>query len=87
MTDFPSAARMMEWIATVVAQGIRRPGYPADRWSEEWSAERFRELGLDDVRLEPVTLPYWEPHRAELRLGDRHSRRRVRIERLGTAAP
>lgn len=25
--------------------------------------------------------------RAELRLGDRHSRRRVRIERLGTAAP
>ena len=60
----------MEWIATIVAQGIRRPGYPADRWSEEWTAERMRELGLADVRLEPLELPYWEPRRAELRVDD-----------------
>lgn len=70
MGDFPAASRMMEWIATIVAQGIRRPAYAADRWAEEWAAARLREFGLADVRLEPVELPYWEPRRAELRVGD-----------------
>jgi hypothetical protein len=64
----PAASReqMMGWIAEIVEQGIRRPGYPADRWVETWAAERFTELGLADVRLEPVDTPYWEPHLAEL---------------------
>ncbi|MEO8602625.1 MAG: M28 family peptidase [bacterium] len=63
------AAQMMAWISAIVAQGIRRPGYPADRWVETWAAEQFRALGLADVRLEPLELPYWEPHRAELVVG------------------
>lgn len=57
----------MEWIATIVAQGLRRPAYPADRWVESWAAERLRQLGVADVRLEPLALPYWAPRRAELR--------------------
>ncbi len=65
-----TAAHMLAWIETVVAQGIRRPGYPADRWCETWAAEQFRALGLQDVRLEPVERPYWEPQRAEWRVGD-----------------
>jgi hypothetical protein len=65
-----SADRIFGWIETIVAQGLRRPGYPADRWVEGWAAEQFRALGLQDVRLEPLELPYWEPHRAELRVGD-----------------
>lgn len=69
MSDLPGAARIMEWIATVVAQGIRRPAYAADRWVEQWAAERFTELGLADVRLEPLALPRWEPRRAELWVG------------------
>jgi hypothetical protein len=52
---------MVGWIETVCAQGIRRPGYPADSWSEGWIVERFTEFGLDDVHLEPVELPRWEP--------------------------
>ena len=50
----------MRWIETVVDRGIRRPGYPADQWTEQWAADRFREFGLVDVRLEPVTLQRWE---------------------------
>ncbi len=57
----PETAEILGWIERIYAQGVRRPGYPADRWAEEHCAERFRELGLEDVRLEPVTLPYWEP--------------------------
>jgi len=55
-----------DWIFSLIeevhAKGVRRPGCPADRWAVEFSAERFREFGLEKVRLEPVSLVYWEPH-------------------------
>jgi hypothetical protein len=53
--------RIYDWIEQIFDWGVRRPGYPADRRAEQFSAERFRELGLQDVRLEPVALPCWEP--------------------------
>jgi hypothetical protein len=62
----PSAAEMMEWISAVVRQGIRRPGYPADAWTERWAAARLAEFGLD-VRLEPVDVPAWYPEAASVR--------------------
>ncbi|HEY8546475.1 MAG TPA: M28 family peptidase [Acidimicrobiales bacterium] len=57
----PSTEAIHGWIEEVFAQGVRRPGYPADAWAEEWIAERFRALGLDGVRLEPVPVRRWEP--------------------------
>jgi len=57
----PEQQEIFEWIERIHAQGIRRPGYPADRWAEEFCAEQFRSLGLEEVRLEPAPLPYWEP--------------------------
>lgn len=57
----PETGEILGWIERIYGQGIRRPGYPADRWAEEFCAERFRELGLEKVRLEPARLPYWEP--------------------------
>ncbi|MER6514301.1 M28 family peptidase [Nonomuraea sp. NPDC001636] len=62
----PGAARMMEWIETVTARGVRRPGYPADDWTAAWAAERLAEFGLRDVRLAPVELPVWRPVTASL---------------------
>jgi hypothetical protein len=66
----PRAAEMVGWIQTVCASGIRRPGYEADVWATDWAADLFREFGLDDVRLEPVELPRWEPHTWSLHAGD-----------------
>ena len=57
----PSNDEIYGWIEQIFAQGVRRPGYPADRWSEQFCLERFREFGLENVRTEPVELPYWEP--------------------------
>jgi hypothetical protein len=57
----PDEATIFGWISTVVDQGIRRPGYEADDWTIDWAAERFREVGLGDVRLEPVDVLRWEP--------------------------
>ena len=62
----PAEDEIFGWIETVVAQGIRRPGYPADEWCERWLVERFTELGLQDVRLEPVELAVWTPRSASL---------------------
>lgn len=56
-----SRDEMVGWIEDIVDQGIRRPGYPADEWVEEWARDRFEEFGLDDVRLQPVTAEKWEP--------------------------
>jgi hypothetical protein len=67
-------------IGEIFARGIRRPGYPADRWAEEWIATRFRELGLDRVRHEPVTLPRWEPRHWSLDVVARAATERWRID-------
>ncbi|MBM4242913.1 MAG: M28 family peptidase [Deltaproteobacteria bacterium] len=52
---------MMDWIAEITAQGIRRPGYAADDWTEQWAAARFREYGLEDVTLDPIDVKRFEP--------------------------
>jgi hypothetical protein len=62
----PNEETIYGCIAEVFAQGVRRPGYPADRWAEQRCLERLRTLGLENVRAEPVVLPYWEPKRASL---------------------
>lgn len=58
----------MGWIEEIVAQGIRRPGYAADQWAEQWAAGLFGSFGLDEVHLEPVELSRWEPILAELKI-------------------
>ena len=57
----PTEATIHGWIEEVAGQGIRRPGYPADRWAEAWCQDRFRALGLERVRAEPVAASRWEP--------------------------
>jgi Peptidase family M28 len=62
----PQEDEIFAAIEETFVQGVRRPGYPADRWAEEWIARRFRDLGLERVRHEPVPLPRWEPRRWSL---------------------
>ncbi|MEX2247911.1 MAG: M28 family peptidase [Dehalococcoidia bacterium] len=62
----PAEKRIFAWIEEVFGHGVRRPGYPADRWAERWAQEQFRGFGLERVRAEPVEMPYWEPIAAAL---------------------
>lgn len=57
----PGRSDILAWIEEIFAGGVRRPAYEADRRAEELCLERFRDLGLDNVRSEPVELPHWEP--------------------------
>jgi hypothetical protein len=60
--DVPDRETIFGWVREVVAQGVRRPAYPADQWAEQFVADHFRRLGLERVRLEPITVNRWEPH-------------------------
>jgi hypothetical protein len=62
----PVEQEIYDWIEEVFNQGIRRPGYPADEWTTRSCLERFEAFGLENVRLEPVELPKWEPRRWSL---------------------
>ena len=62
----PPEDRIYNWIDEAFRQGVRRPGYPADRWAEQWIQDRYREFGLESVRAEPVVTPYWEPLHSSL---------------------
>jgi hypothetical protein len=62
----PDESAIFGWIETLFARGLRRPGYAADRWTEKHCLDQFTRLGLENVRLEPVTLPYWEPLESSL---------------------
>ena len=62
----PDTGTIHGWIRQIVEQGIRRPGYPADEWTERFVADRLREAGIDEVRLEPVEVARWELRAARL---------------------
>ena len=56
----PATAAIFANIEEVFGHGIRRPGWEADIWAEEWIADKFRDLGLENVRLEPVPVRRFE---------------------------
>jgi hypothetical protein len=64
--ELPPTSEMIGWIDEVVAQGVRRPGYPADRWAEEFIFDKFEHLGLQSVRFESVEAALWKDSHAEL---------------------
>jgi Zn-dependent M28 family amino/carboxypeptidase len=48
-----------------VEVGPRLAGSPGDRAAVRWAEAKLQGMGFDEVRLEPVTVPYWERRREE----------------------
>ncbi|MCB0977795.1 MAG: M28 family peptidase [Acidimicrobiales bacterium] len=63
----PSTSIIETWIEEVFSHGVRRPGYDADVWAEQFIAEQFRDFGLESVRLELANLTRWTPHDCSVR--------------------
>ena len=40
--------------------GPRVGGSPEEAKAREWAVAKFKEIGLQNVRIEPFTMPYWE---------------------------
>lgn len=66
--DLPSTDQIYGWISEIFGRGIRRPGYPADVWTEDWIERQFSAYGLENVHREPVRFRKWEPGRSLLRV-------------------
>jgi hypothetical protein len=49
-THIPAEPQIHAWIEEIFGHGIRRPGYPADRWAETWIEEQLRAAGLERLR-------------------------------------
>ena len=64
----PETEAIHGWIEEIVELGVRRPGYEADVRTEQMLVDRLRELGLQDVRLEPVPVTRWVPRSWSLRV-------------------
>ena len=59
LDSVPDTDWIMGHIREVFDHGIRRPGYPADEWAEQYIHDQFVRLGLEKVRLEQVATPLW----------------------------
>jgi hypothetical protein len=66
IADLPTEEQIFGWIEEVVSHGIRRPGYPADVWAEDWIQQQFRDTGLQNVHREDVPLRSWKPGTSSL---------------------
>lgn len=62
---------MQGWIRRVVGFGTRRPGYPQSLQVEQWLEAWLREIGLAEVRREPVPVNYWSPSMTALAFSER----------------
>jgi hypothetical protein len=63
----PAKSEIFGWIQQIVAQGVRRPGYPADEWTTDFVRDQFVAMGLQNVRLEPIVVRRWRSNGATLR--------------------
>jgi hypothetical protein len=55
----PTQREMLHWIRTLVARGIRRPGFLADASAERWIARRLERFGMERVWLERIEVERW----------------------------
>lgn len=62
----PASGIIYSWIEGLCEGPHRRPGTEYDRRAERWVAERFQELGLENVTLDPVPLTVWTARRWSL---------------------
>jgi hypothetical protein len=62
----PDPGMLESWIRDLCQTPHRRPGTPQGQRAEDWVAQRFREIGLEDVRLDPIPIPVWTADRGEL---------------------
>ena len=68
--ELPDQQTIWSWIEGLCSTTHRRPGTPEGHRAEQWVAERFRELGLEEVRLDPLPITVWSARRWLLTVGE-----------------
>lgn len=68
VAEVPETEEILGWISTIDAQGIRRPGWPADAWIEDWAIEKFHSFGVQDVEKDPIEVVRWKENSWSLKV-------------------
>jgi hypothetical protein len=59
--EIPDEKTIYSWIEGLCRTPHRRPGTPEGHKGEQWVADRFREIGLENVTLDPIPITVWTP--------------------------
>ncbi|MFA6033311.1 MAG: hypothetical protein WC889_10465, partial [Myxococcota bacterium] len=69
--DLPSNERMMSWIEALCKTPHRRPGSPEGLEAERWVGSTFREIGLENVTMDPIPIRVWTARKWSLEIDGR----------------
>jgi len=58
--DIPNSKTIFSWIKSLCATPHRRPGTPEGHKAEDWVSQKLIELGLKEVRKDPIPIKVWE---------------------------
>ncbi|MHA1264026.1 MAG: M28 family peptidase [Candidatus Helarchaeota archaeon] len=57
--QIPGSDEIFNWIKGLCQTPHRRPGTPEGHKAEQWVATQLKELGLDNVRMDPIPIQVW----------------------------
>ena len=64
--ELPDEKTIYSWIEEISSTPHRRPGTPEGHLAESWVQGKMREIGLEDVTVEPVPIDVWAAQRWSL---------------------
>lgn len=67
--ETPSSDLIYSWLEELCSSPHRRPGTPEGHKAEKWVAKKLKELGVKDVKLDPVPITVWTAPRWSLTVG------------------
>jgi len=67
----PNSNEIFAWISEICQTPHRRPGTPEGHKAEQWVAKKLKELGLENVTLDPIPITVWRAKSWSLKVEDK----------------
>jgi len=68
--DIPDSDTIFSWIKGLCSTPHRRPGTPEGHKAEDWVLKKLTELGLNEVKKDPIPIKVWECTNWELKINN-----------------
>lgn len=69
--EVPDTEIIYGWLTDLCSTPHRRPGTHEGKRAEEWVANKFKEIGLQEIKLDPVPIRVWEAEQWSLTIEGR----------------
>jgi hypothetical protein len=64
--EIPESDEIFSWIKDICQTPHRRPGTPEGHKAEQWVADTFKELGLENITMDPIPIKVWNANKWSL---------------------